>query len=260
METFSTQAYESTSDKIEMQTILQCLVVDDEPLAAKLISTYVERTPFLALVAEVYTPEDAIARINEGGIDLIFMDIHMPRLTGMQLAKLVPASVRIVFTTAYADYAVEGFRVHALDYLLKPVSYDEFLQAANRALEDREIRQASAVADSSTQPQQEFLAVKSEFRLLRLAMDDIVYIEGLKDYVKINLASDNKPVLTLMSMKALEEALPRNRFVRVHRSFIVNMNCVRIIERNAIILAGRCIPVSESYRRRFFSLLGMDAQ
>ena len=146
METFSTQAYESTSDKIEMQTILQCLVVDDEPLAAKLISTYVERTPFLALVAEVYTPEDAIARINEGGIDLIFMDIHMPRLTGMQLAKLVPASVRIVFTTAYADYAVEGFRVHALDYLLKPVSYDEFLQAANRALEDREIRQASAVA------------------------------------------------------------------------------------------------------------------
>lgn len=243
-----------------MQTILQCLVVDDEPLAAKLISTYVERTPFLALVAEVYTPEDAIARINEGGIDLIFMDIHMPRLTGMQLAKLVPESVRIVFTTAYADYAVEGFRVHALDYLLKPVSYDEFLQAANRALEDREIRLASVSVETASQPQQDFLVVKSEYRLLRLPLDDIIYIEGLKDYVKINLASDNKPVLTLMSMKALEEAMPRNRFVRVHRSFIVNMNYVRVIERNAIILAGRCIPVSESYRRRFFSLLGMDSQ
>lgn len=242
-----------------MQTILQCLVVDDEPLAAKLISTYVERTPFLALAAEVYTPEDAIARINSGGIDLIFMDIHMPRLSGMQLAKLIPDSVRIVFTTAYSDYAVEGFRVHALDYLLKPVSYDEFLEAANRALEDRETRQVSATVVQATTPQQDFLMVKSEYRLLRLAMNDIVYIEGLKDYVKINLASDSKPVLTLMSMKALEEALPDNRFVRVHRSFIVNMDCVRVIERNSIILAGRCIPVSESYRRRFFSLLGMDS-
>lgn len=242
-----------------MQTVLQCLVVDDEPLAAKLISTYVERTPFLALAAEVYTPEDAIARINSGGIDLIFMDIHMPRLSGMQLAKLIPDSVRIVFTTAYSDYAVEGFRVHALDYLLKPVSYDEFLEAANRALEDRETRQVSASAVQATTPQQDFLMVKSEYRLLRLAMNDIVYIEGLKDYVKINLASDSKPVLTLMSMKALEEALPDNRFVRVHRSFIVNMDCVRVIERNSIILAGRCIPVSESYRRRFFSLLGMDS-
>jgi two component transcriptional regulator, lytTR family len=242
-----------------MQTILQCLVVDDEPLAAKLISTYVERTPFLALAAEVYTPEDAIARINSGGIDLIFMDIHMPRLSGMQLAKLIPDSVRIVFTTAYSDYAVEGFRVHALDYLLKPVSYDEFLEAANRALEDRETRQVSATAVQATTTQQDFLVVKSEYRLLRLAMNDIVYIEGLKDYVKINLASDSKPVLTLMSMKALEEALPENRFVRVHRSFIVNMDCVRVIERNSIILAGRCIPVSESYRRRFFSLLGMDS-
>lgn len=242
-----------------MQTILQCLVVDDEPLAAKLISTYVERTPFLALAAEVYTPEDAIARINSGGIDLIFMDIHMPRLSGMQLAKLIPDSVRIVFTTAYSDYAVEGFRVHALDYLLKPVSYDEFLEAANRALEDRETRQVSATVVQATTPQQDFLMVKSEYRLLRLAMNDIIYIEGLKDYVKINLASDSKPVLTLMSMKALEEALPDNRFVRVHRSFIVNMDCVRVIERNSIILAGRCIPVSESYRRRFFSLLGMDS-
>lgn len=242
-----------------MQTILQCLVVDDEPLAAKLISTYVERTPFLALAAEVYTPEDAIARINSGGIDLIFMDIHMPRLSGMQLAKLIPDSVRIVFTTAYSDYAVEGFRVHALDYLLKPVSYDEFLEAANRALEDRETRQVSATVVQATTPQQDFLMVKSEYRLLRLAMNDIVYIEGLKDYVKINLTSDSKPVLTLMSMKALEEALPENRFVRVHRSFIVNMDCVRVIERNSIILAGRCIPVSESYRRRFFALLGMDS-
>lgn len=183
----------------------------------------------------------------------------MPRLSGMQLAKLIPDSVRIVFTTAYSDYAVEGFRVHALDYLLKPVSYDEFLEAANRALEDRETRQVSATVVQATTPQQDFLMVKSEYRLLRLAMNDIIYIEGLKDYVKINLASDSKPVLTLMSMKALEEALPDNRFVRVHRSFIVNMDCVRVIERNSIILAGRCIPVSESYRRRFFSLLGMDS-
>lgn len=242
-----------------MNRTLNCLVVDDEPLAARLISTYVERTPFLRLVAECHQPEDAITAINEGGIDLVYMDIHMPRLTGMQLARLVPESVRVVFTTAYADHAVEGFRVNALDYLLKPVSYEEFLESANRALADAGMRGAAAAPAEPAAPaaaESGFLTVKSEYRLVRIPHDDIVYIEGLKDYVKINLNNSPKPVLTLMSMKALEEALPPSRFVRVHRSFIVNMDSVRIIERNSIIMAGRCIPVSESYRRRFFSLLG----
>lgn len=235
-----------------MEKILRCLVVDDEPLAARLISTYVEQTPFLELAAELHSPEEVLEAVGNEDIDLIFLDIHMPRLSGMQLAKLLPAGAKIVFTTAYADYAVEGFRVNALDYLLKPVSYDEFLEAATRARQSAEPRENAVPAAS----QPEFLTVKSEYRLVRIPADDIIYIEGLKDYVKIFTVSDSKPVLSLMSMKSLEENLPEPKFVRVHRSFIVNLDKVRIIERNSIILAGRCIPVSDSYRKRFFALLG----
>ena len=237
--------------------VLRCLVVDDEPLAAKLISTYVERTPFLELIAEVHSAEAALAEVNrtDSSVDLIFLDIHMPRLSGMQLARLMPRGVKVVFTTAYADHAVEGFRVNALDYLLKPVSYDEFLQAATRALSATEpyVAETAAVTDKSR-----FILVKSEYRLLRIPVADIIYIEGLKDYVKIYLdgGPDSRPVMTLMSMKSLEESLPQPGFVRVHRSFIVNMDKVRVVERNNIILAGRCIPVSDSYRHRFFEVLG----
>lgn len=242
---------------------IRCLVVDDEPLAAKLISTYVERTPFLSLVAEVGSTEEALTIIQKGEIDLVFLDIRMPRLSGMQLAKIIQDQVHIVFTTAFADYAVEGFKVNALDYLLKPVSYEDFMRAATRAL--KEIGNESTVVSSpATQVEpradnNEYLLVKSEYRLLRLPFTDIIYIEGLKDYVKIYLDGDTKPILSLMSMKSLEEVLSQPRFMRVHRSFIVNFDKVRTIERNSIIIAGRCIPISDSYRRRFFARLGGTA-
>lgn len=240
--------------------VLRCLVVDDEPLAAKLISTYVERTPFLELVAEVHSAEAALAELSrsDASVDLIFLDIHMPRLSGMQLARLVPLGVRVVFTTAYADHAVEGFRVNALDYLLKPVSYDEFLEAATRALSSAGPRPADTAAPAPAADSSKYILVKSEYRLLRIPVADIVYVEGLKDYVKIYIdgGPDTRPVMTLMSMKSLEESLPQPGFVRVHRSFIVNMDKVRLVERNNIILAGRCIPVSDSCRHRFFEVLG----
>ncbi|MDE6158187.1 MAG: LytTR family DNA-binding domain-containing protein [Muribaculaceae bacterium] len=240
-----------------MNNTVRCLVVDDEPLAARLISSYVERTPFLSLVAEVHNAEDALRLLDENpDINLLFLDIRMPRLSGMQLARLLPQGLKIVFTTAYADHAVDGFRVGAVDYLLKPVSYEEFLEAATRvrdavALERRASEQAGCVGRGSMS----FLMVKSEYRLLRLPLDRILYIEGLKDYVKICLEDENKPVLTLMSMKALEETLPAPGFMRVHRSFIVNTDKVRLIERNTIILDDKCIPVGESYRRNFYSVL-----
>ncbi len=230
---------------------LNCLVVDDEPLAAKLISTYIERTPFLTLKAEVHTAEEALAILNAGGVDLVFLDIHIPRLSGMELARLVPENVNIVFTTAYSDHAVEGFRVNALDYLLKPVSYEEFLEAATRALK----RVAPRPEPAQAEARKGFLLVKSEYRLVRIPFADIEYLEGLKDYVKIYLASDPKPILSLMSMKAVADELPEPSFMRVHRSFIVNLDKVRVIERNSIILGGRCIPVSDSYRPRFMEAL-----
>lgn len=227
-----------------MSNIIETLVVDDEPLAAALISSYVGRTPFLHLAAEVHSAEEALEFVQSHSVDLVYLDIKMPRLSGMQLARLLPEGVRVVFTTAYSDHAVEGFRVDALDYLLKPVNYDEFLQSAMRAL--REL----TPAESRLQPGGHLL-VKSEYRLLRIPFGDIEYIEGLKDYVKIYVAGESKAVLSLMSMKSLEDGLPAESFMRVHRSFIVNLDKVRVIERNCIIMADRAIPISDSYRKTF---------
>ena len=227
-----------------MRNIIETLVVDDEPLAAALISSYVDRTPFLHLAAEVHSAEEALEFVQAHSVELVYLDIKMPKLSGMQLARLLPEGVRVVFTTAYSDHAVEGFRVDALDYLLKPVNYEEFLQSAMRAL--REL----TPAESRLQPGGHLL-VKSEYRLLRIPFGDIIYIEGLKDYVKIYVAGEAKAVLSLMSMKSLEDGLPTESFMRVHRSFIVNLDKVRVIERNCIIMADRAIPISDSYRKAF---------
>ncbi len=235
--------------------MINCLVVDDEPLAARLISSYVERTPFFLLAGEVHTAEDALAALQSHDIDLIFLDIRMPRLSGMQLARLLPEGVKIVFTTAYADHAVDGFRVGALDYLLKPVSYEDFLHAATRARDTFVLERRDDAVPETIAARPGFIMVKSEYRLIRLPADSILYIEGLKDYVKIYMDDEPKPILSLMSMKAVEEALPHPTFARVHRSFIVNTDKVRLIERNNIIMAGRSIPVSDSYRRTFFAIL-----
>lgn len=228
-------------------TPIECLVVDDEPLAASLISSYVERTPFLHLVAQTHSAESALEILSGNNIDLVFLDIRMPGLSGMQLARLIPAQTRIVFTTAYSDHAVEGFRVNALDYLLKPVSYDEFLEAAKRAKDTLTPEITNIPAPPA--PKSHIL-VKSEYRLLRIELASILYIEGLKDYVKIYIADEQNPVLSLMSIKSLEEELP-DSFMRVHRSFIVNIEKIKVIERNSIILGNRAIPVSESYRTQF---------
>ena len=230
---------------------LRCLVVDDEPLAATLISSYVNQTPFLELAAQVDSAAWAIGELSKGNIDIVYSDIRMPGLSGLELARLVPSTTAIVFTTAYADYAIEGYKVDALDYLLKPVSYAEFLRASTKAMQRfTDIRQQNTVATSK-----DFITVKSEYRTIRIPIDEIDYIEGLKDYVKIYVHDSSTPVLTLMSMKALEETLPTDRFMRVHRSFIVRLGAVRIIERNTIIMRGNCIPVSESYRKAFFTAM-----
>lgn len=227
-----------------MTQIIETLVVDDEPLAAALISSYVSRTPFLHLAGEAHSAEEAIGLLQKGDIDLVYLDIKMPHLSGLQLARMLPQGVRVVFTTAYSDHAVEGFRVDAIDYLLKPVSYEEFLESAMRARRDLAPAEGKLHAGGH-------LLVKSEYRLLRIPFSDIEYIEGLKDYVKIYVAGESKAILSLMSMKSLEDGLPEGQFIRVHRSYIVNLNKVRVIERNCIIMADRAIPISDSYRKSF---------
>ena len=232
---------------------LRCLVVDDEPLAVKLISGYVERTPFLVLEALARSAVEALSLLGERRFDLVFLDIQMPGLTGVEFAEMLPESTRVVFITAYTDFALDGFRVNALDYLLKPVSYDDFRRAASRALNFYSERQART-SDI------DFITVKSEYRLRRIPVSDIRYVEGLKDYVKIYVEGEINPVLTLMSMKTLEQILPSDSFMRVHRSFIINMDYVRTVERNRILFGQESVPVSDSYKREFVRRIGAGSE
>jgi len=227
---------------------LRAIAIDDEPLALKLVAGYIRKTPFLELVGEFDNPLDAVEFLSEDVIDLIFLDIQMPDLTGIELTRIVHDTSKIIFTTAYAKYALEGFKLNVVDYLLKPFSYEEFLTAAQKAkkLIDLE-RAALPVLEADNR----FLFVKSEYRIRRINYNDILYIEGLKDYVKVYLQTDDKPVLSLNSVKSLEQKLPADRFMRVHRSFIVNLGKVETIERSRIVFGETYIPVSDQYKAKF---------
>lgn len=229
---------------------MRCCVIDDEPLAGKLIASYIERTPDLELGGVYVSASEAIKDILGGSIDIVFLDIEMPQINGLEFAKLVPPTCSVVFTTAYERYAVQGFKVDAVDYLLKPVSYNEFLDAVARVRRKRLNQPAQPVPTAPAQ-KREFLLVKSEYRLIQIRVADIRIVEGLKDYVKIHVEGMPKPVLTLMSMRSIEQALPEEDFIRVHRSYIVNKKYISVIERNHIIIADHAIPVSDGYRQQF---------
>lgn len=227
--------------------ILHCAVVDDEPLALSLLESYVDKTPFLQLAGAYSSAVQAMNELPGKEIDLLFLDIQMPELNGLEFSKMVDSRTRIVFTTAFDQYAIDGYRVNALDYLLKPISYVEFLQAANKALQWFELVQKPEEIDS--------IFVKSDYKLVQIELKSILYIEGLKDYVKIYTEDAPKPILSLMSMKAMEELLPSARFMRVHRSFIVQKDKIRIIDRGRIVFDKTYIPISDSYKPIFQSFL-----
>ena len=232
--------------------IIKCAIVDDEPLAVELIASYVEKIPFLELCGKYSNATDALHGIGEQPVDLIFLDIQMPELNGLELSKMLPENTRIVFTTAFNQYAVDGFRVNALDYLLKPISYADFLEACNKAKQWFQLTQQSdqpAAPRADDEPTSIF--VKSEYKLLQINFDDIRYIEGLKDYVKIYTEQSQHPILSLMNMKAIEQMLPASRFIRVHRSFIVQKSKIREIERNRIVFGDVYIPIGDSYKQAF---------
>ncbi|NDV96531.1 DNA-binding response regulator [Dysgonomonas sp. 521] len=226
---------------------LKCVIIDDEPLAIDLLKSYVLKTPFLELAGAFDNALSAINTINENHVDVLFLDINMPQINGIEFSKMVPASTRVIFTTAYDQYAVEGFRLNALDYLLKPINYPDFLQAANKALEWFKLTDAGQTSNS--------IFIKSGYRMEKLYFDNILYIENQKDYVKFHLEDQKEPVSSLMSMQSLEEKLPSKIFMRVHRSFIVNLEKIKTIERNCIVFGKEYIPVSESYKVKFAEFL-----
>ena len=228
---------------------IQCLAIDDEPLAVKKISAYIQKTPFLELVAECRNAFEAMEIINNRAIQLLFIDINMPDLNGMEFVKSLASKPYIVFTTAYSDYAVEGFQVDATDYLLKPITYSSFLKAANKVKNLIDLNASNQ--KESIKATASHLFVKSEYKLIRIELDDIKYIESQHEYVKIHLVNST-PVMTQMSMKTIEEQLPSDRFMRVHRSYIVHLKKISVIERNRIVFDGKVyIPVSEQYKEKF---------
>ena len=223
---------------------MTCAIIDDEPLAAELLASYAQKTTFLELVGTYNSAIEAMKVIRTTPVDLLFLDIQMPELSGLEFATILSPKTMIVFTTAFDRYAVESYKVNAIDYLLKPIAYDAFLHSANKALQMLETRSTQ----KSVKSEERFFYVKSEYKLIRILIDDILYIEGLKDYVKIRLAATQKSVNCLMNMKALEDYLPQQDFMRVHRSYIVNLKRVEAIDRLRVVIGDTFIPISDTYK------------
>ena len=248
---------------------MKCAIVDDEPLALSLLESYIRKTPMLELSGQYASAVEAMGGLCKQPVDLLFLDIQMPELSGLDLSKMLDTShTRIVFTTAFSQYAVDGYKVNALDYLLKPISYTDFIAAVSRAQqwftsvgqyvknEENFPNNPSPGSVPEVPPKREednledYIFIKSDYKILRIRFSDILYIEGLKDYVKIHLVNTSKPVLSLMSMRSLETALPSKHFFRIHRSYIVNIDKVSVFERGQIVFGDKHLPVSDSYREQ----------
>ena len=241
---------------------LTCAIIDDEPLAASLLESYAMKTPFLEVKGKYNSALNAMNSLHNEPVQVLFLDIQMPELSGMEFSKMLPPETKVIFTTAFEQYAVDSYRVTAVDYLLKPISYSDFLKAAQKAYQWFELLQRKneePAVTSGTENEVERIFVKTEYKLVQIELNRILYIEGLKDYVKIYLEGETHPVLSLISMKMVEDMLPSNRFVRVHRSYIVQPEKIKVIERNRIVFGKEYIPISDNYKQKFFDFLAQHS-
>jgi len=227
--------------------MIRCLAIDDEPLALKQLVTYISKVPFLELAAQCQSAMEARAFLENDTVDAIFCDINMPDLNGMDFVKSLAVPPLIVFTTAYSEYAVEGFRVNAVDYLLKPFGLQDFQRAANRL---KERLSESTVADSDNT-----LFLKTDYRIVKVSIPDIRYIEGMSEYLKVWIKDEAKPIITLLSMKKMEERLP-DYFMRIHRSYIINLTMIQEVNKNRVIMdADTYLPIGDMYKEAFQAYL-----
>jgi DNA-binding LytR/AlgR family response regulator len=231
---------------------MKCIAVDDEGPALYLIEDNIRRVPFLQLVKCCKNAYDAMAILQQENIDLMFLDIEMPGITGLEFLQSLPSKPMVIFTTAYKKYAWEGYNLDVLDYLLKPIAYDRFLKAVNKAYEYYHVRKKE---QSETHTNSEYMFVYAEYNLVKIVLNDITYIEALKDYVKIYLSTSNKPLITRVSMKTMEEKLPSSKYVRVHKSFIVSLDKIVSIRKNRIQLLNGEVPMSDSFKENIFKLI-----
>ncbi len=234
--------------------MLTCYIIDDEPSAINVLTDYVKKTPFLDLIGSANNPLDALQEIREKNIDLVFLDIQMPNITGLDFKKMLPVSTNVMFTTAYSEYAVEGFKLEALDYLVKPISFERFLNAAQRGLNNSTSTSAQWKPAESND---DYFFVKTEMKgkVIKINFKEIIYIEGLKNYVTIY--TETGKVIAYLSFKQLEAKLPASSFMRVHKSYIIASTRIRAVDGNQILLndTTAAIPLGETYRKSFFGSL-----
>ncbi len=233
-----------------MKTI-SCMIIDDEPLAISLLETFVSRTPFLSLAASFTNPIEALTALQQGAIDLIFLDIQMPDMNGIELSRVIPKETKIIFTTAFKDFALDSYEVSALDYLLKPIHYNKFITAVEKA---REWFEMSKVKDKT--PERNTIYIKVDGLMKQIELSKIEYVCGMKDYVNIFIKNEKRPLVTHITMKVVENMLPKDSFMRVHRSYIVALNKIVSVDRNdCIYIRDEVIHVSEGYLKEFKAYL-----
>lgn len=231
---------------------INCVAIDDEPLALEIIADYISKIPFLNLVSTFDKAIEGLDFLNNNKIDLLFLDVQMDELTGLQLLNILKHKPYVIFTTAYEKFALISYELQAVDYLLKPISFDRFIIAANKVKDKMEQENITEPTKSES-----YFFVKTDFRLKKVNFSDILYIEGMSDYLCIVTKSEK--ILTLMNFKAMEQSLPEDSFVRVHKSFIASLNNIDYVEKNLIKIGDRKLPISESYKKQFFLMLGNRA-
>jgi DNA-binding LytR/AlgR family response regulator len=240
---------------------LKCIAVDDEPLALQLVCKYIEQTSFLELIGQFSSAIEALGFINQHEVQLIFMDIQMPDLSGMELARVLDGKkdsdqTRIIFATAYHQFAIEGYKVDALDYLLKPYSYEDFLNAATKAYNYFERKSRSQVIGAAkTEQPLDYIFLKVEYQLVKVMLDDITHVEAYKDYVKVHLRSKSSPLLSLTTLKNMEELLPDGKFMRIHRSFIISLDHIESVSKNSVHIGNHEISIGENYKEAFLAFM-----
>ena len=237
--------------------MIRCLVVDDEPLALHIVEDYISKIPFLHLVKATSNPIEALTLVQQGDADLVFLDVQMPELTGIQFLKIANGKAKVILTTAYPQYALEGYELDVIDYLLKPIAFDRFFKSVQKAQGILHPAMAKPVAAEPSPSQHDFLSdfifVKTEHKIQKVYLNDILFIEGLKDYISIFTPGER--IITLQNMKKMEDALPEKHFIRVHKSYIVSINKIDSIERSRIFIGDKVIPVGDTYREEFFKIV-----
>jgi len=229
--------------------IITCAIIDDEPLAAALLESYAQKISFLEPCGTFNSAVTAMKQLREKPVDLIFLDIQMPELSGLEFAKILPQRTKIIFTTAFSQYAIDGYKVNAIGYMLKPIAFEEFQSACNKALQLFTEPESTSLAHAAKPIKEDgFLFLKSDYKLIRVSLSDVSYIEGVKDYVKVYFDNGARPVMSLMSMRRLEENLPKPEFMRIHRSYIVHMTKVSVVDHQRIVFDNTFLPISDSYK------------